>query len=111
MDNQKKNRVTIRAVAKQLPPHSRSTEEIIPFIETWLAGQDERFIRKVLKIFGNAGVSRRYSIMGPEEVFTRTSFEEKNDIYIRECTRLAEASLLKALDKAGWQADDIDYLI
>ncbi len=103
--------VRIKAAAKQLPPYTRSTDEIIPLVEAWLSGQEERFIRKVLKIFGNAGVSRRYSVMSPEEVFTSTSFEQKNDIYVRECTKLAEASLQKALDKAGWKAQDIDYLI
>jgi len=103
--------VKIKTVAKQLPPHTRPTSDIIPFIEQWLTGQDERFIRKVIKIFGNAGVDRRYSIMGPEEVFANSSFEEKNDIYIRECTKLAEMSLRKALDKAGWTAQDLDYLV
>ncbi len=103
--------VKIITVAKQLPPHTRPTSEILPLIEHWLAGQDERFIRKVIKIFGNAGVNRRYSIMSPEEVFANSSFEEKNDIYVRECTKLAEMSLIKALDKAGWKATDIDYLI
>jgi alkylresorcinol/alkylpyrone synthase len=103
--------VKIKAVAKQLPPYHRNTADIIPLVETWLAGQDERIIRKVIKIFGNAGVDKRYSIMSPEEVFTSTSFEQKNDIYVRECTKLAEQSLQKALDKAGWKAAEIDYLI
>lgn len=103
--------VKIISVAKQLPPYSRETADILPYIETWLAGQDERFIRKVHKIFGNAGVDKRYSIMSPDEVFTSTSFEEKNDIYVRECTRLAEQSLQKALDKACWKANEIDYLV
>ena len=49
--------------------------------------------------------------MSPEEVFNSTSFEAKNDIYIRECTKLAEMSMQKALDKAGWQANEIDYII
>lgn len=111
MDNKKNMPVKIKTVAKQLPPYTRKTADIIPFIETWLAGQDERFIRKVIKIFGNAGVDERYSIMSPEEVFTNTSFEEKNDIYIRECTKLAEQALQKALDKAGWKANELDYLI
>jgi predicted naringenin-chalcone synthase len=111
MDNQKNMSVKIKAVAKQLPPYYRNTAEITPLVEAWLAGQDERFIRKVIKIFGNAGVDKRYSIMSPEEVFTSTSFEQKNDIYVRECTRLAEQSLQKALDKACWKADEIDYLI
>ncbi len=103
--------VKIKTVAKQLPPYSRETADILPLIETWLAGQDERFIRKVIKIFGNAGVDKRYSIMSPEEVFTKTSFEEKNDIYVRECTKLAQQALQKALDKAGWNANELDYLI
>ena len=49
--------------------------------------------------------------MSPEDVFTNTTFEEKNNIYIRECTKLAEQALQKALDKAHWKAQDIDYLI
>ena len=111
MDNKKNMSVKIKTVAKQLPLYSRKTADIIPFIETWLAGQDERFIRKVIKIFGNAGVDERYSVMSPEEVFTCTSFEEKNDIYVRECIKLAEQALQKALDKAGWKANELDYLI
>ncbi|MGB2704512.1 MAG: type III polyketide synthase, partial [Chitinophagaceae bacterium] len=60
--------VKIKAVAKQLPPYSRLTADILPYVELWLAGKDERFIRKALKIFGNAGVDKRYSIMEPDEV-------------------------------------------
>ncbi len=103
--------VKIKAVAKQLPPYCRVTADILPYIETWLAGQDERLIRKVIKIFSNAGVDKRYSIMEPMEVFTATSFEEKNNIYVRECTKLAKRCLQNALDKANWIAQDIDYII
>ena len=46
--------VKIRAVSKALPPFNRATEEIVPFLDVWLSGQDERFIRKVKKIFENA---------------------------------------------------------
>lgn len=103
--------VKIIAVAKELPPHSRDTSDIIPFLDAWLSGQDELFIRKAKKIFENAGVGRRYSIMDPDAVFAPTTFEERNDIYIRECTRLAETALQKALRKANWVPTDIDYLI
>lgn len=103
--------VKIAAVAKELPKHYRVTEDIIPFVDSWLTGQDERFIRKVKKIFGNAGVDKRYSIMSPEEVFFNSSFEEKNDIYVRECTKLAVGALQKALDKASWKAGEIDFII
>ncbi len=103
--------VKIAAVAKALPKYYKDTPEIIEFLDHWLLGQDERFIRKVKKIFEGAAVDRRYSIMEPSEVFTATSFEEKNDIYIREAIVLGETVLQKALEKAGWEAKSLDYII
>ncbi|NNE78347.1 MAG: type III polyketide synthase [Pricia sp.] len=105
------NEVRVVTVAKELPPYSRKTAEILPWINIWLAGQEERFRRKVIKIFEGAAVDRRYSIMSPEEVFTKSSFEEKNAIYVREAKKLGKAVLNKALEKKGWSADSIDYII
>lgn len=103
--------VKIVTVAKQLPKYSRETKEILPLLDNWLQGQDERFIKKVKKIFEGAAVDKRYSIMEPLEVFTATSFEQKNDIYFREVIELGEQVLLKALDKAGWKSETLDYII
>jgi predicted naringenin-chalcone synthase len=103
--------VKIISVAKQLPKYSRKTSEIIPFLKIWMHNQEERFQRKVIKLFEGAGVDKRYSIMDPEEVFMNTSFEEKNKIYAREVTKLAEKSVEKALEKAKLKAIDIDYII
>lgn len=103
--------VKITTVTKQLPEYSRETKQVIPFVETWLEGQEERFKRKVIKIFEGAAVDKRYSIMDPSEVFTATSFEEKNRIYSREVKKLGTKVLQKALDKSGWEANSIDYII
>tara|TARA_R110001592_G_scaffold79617_13_gene237907 strand:- start:4476 stop:5546 length:1071 start_codon:yes stop_codon:yes gene_type:complete len=111
MDNTKLMSVKIISVAKQLPKYTRSTADILPYLEVWLSGQEDRFKRKVLKIFENAGVDRRYSIMDAEEVFLNTSFEEKNDIYVREVIKLGESALVKSLEKANLKPEDIDYII
>ncbi|WP_121313937.1 type III polyketide synthase [Flavobacterium sp. 102] len=103
--------VKIKTVAKQLPQFSRNTEEILPYLDAWLFGQDERFIRKVRKIFEGAMVDKRYSIMDPIEVFTNTSFESRNNIYVREMIDLGEKVLVKALEKAAWKPTDLDYII
>lgn len=103
--------VKIICVAKQLPKYSRTTEEILPFLDVWLEGQEERFIRKVKKIFEGAAVDKRYSIMDPIEVFESASFEAKNDIYVREVIDLGEKVLEKALKKAQWLPEDLDYII
>ena len=104
-------KVKITAAAKQLPKYYKETKDIIPFVNVWMQGQEERFQRKVIKIFEGAAVDKRYSIMNPEEVFTATSFEDKNNIYKREVIELAEKSLVKALDKAQLKPTDIDYII
>ena len=103
--------VNIICVTKQLPEFSRETSEIIPFLDAWLQDQDERFIRKVKKIFEGANVDKRYSIMDPIEVFTKTSFEERNQIYSREVIKLGEKVLQSALEKANWKPKDLDYII
>lgn len=103
--------VKIITVAKQLPQFTRTTEEILPYLKIWLSGQEERFKRKALKLFKNAGVDKRYSIMDAHEVFLNTSFEEKNNIYIRESIKLAESALKKSLQKAKLKPQDIDYII
>lgn len=112
MDHENKRmKVKITSVAKALPKYTRETKEIIPYLDLWLDGQESRFRRKIIKIFENAGVDRRYSIMDAEEVFNKTSFEEKNEIYERECVKLAEHSLIKALAKSSIKPGDIDFLI
>lgn len=101
----------IVTVAKELPQYCRSTEEIMPFLKIWLADEDERFQRKVAKIFEGAAVDKRYGIMNIEEVFEATSFEAKNAIYVREVKKLGKSVLQKALDQSGWAADSLDYII
>ncbi len=103
--------VTIKAVSKALPAYSRSTADILPLLDSWLIDQDDRFIRKVKKIFEGAAVDKRYSIMAPEDVFSDLSFEERNDIYVREGIKLGAECLETALEKASWQAQDLDYII
>lgn len=101
----------IVAVAKELPEYCRTTKDILPFVDLWLADEDERFRRKVVKIFEGAAVDKRYGIMNIEEVFTATSFEEKNAIYVREVKKLGKNVLLKALRQSNWEADSLDYII
>lgn len=103
--------VKLVTVAKELPQYSASTEETAPFVDAWLDGQDERFTKKVKKIFEGAAVDRRYSVMEPAEVFTATSFQDKNDIYTREVIKLGEKALRKALAKAQWDSQSLDYII
>ncbi|WP_150450881.1 type III polyketide synthase [Arenibacter lacus] len=101
----------IVTVTKETPAFSRATKEILPLVENWLSGQPDRYRRKVIKIFEGAAVDKRYSIMSPEDVFTATSFEKKNDIYVREVKKLGSRVLSNALEKSNWEAQSLDYII
>jgi predicted naringenin-chalcone synthase len=98
-------------LSKALPRYCRTTKEIIPFVNLWLDGQDERFRRKVVKIFEGSGVDKRYGIMPIEEVFTATSFEEKNRIYTREIKKIGLEALKSGLAKANWSPESLDFII
>jgi alkylresorcinol/alkylpyrone synthase len=101
----------ILASAKALPAYSRTTDEILPYVEKWLSAKDQRFKEKAMRIFKYAEVEKRYSIMDVKDVFTKTSFEEKNSFYSQEMTNLAEQALLKALKQANLTPQDIDIII
>lgn len=103
--------VKIIAVATQLAQYGQTTDEITELVKTWMRNQDNRYRRKVIKIMEGAGVDKRYSIMNPVEVFENPSFEARNDIYAREVKKMGKQVLQKALDKVGWKATDVDFLI
>lgn len=106
-----KNEPKILSTAIALPAFSRSTEDILPFVDAWLADQPERFRKKVNRIFRYAKVDRRYSVMDIEDVFKTTSFAEKNNFFLEKSIDLAEEALVKALAKAGLEPQDLDIII
>jgi alkylresorcinol/alkylpyrone synthase len=101
----------ILSAAIALPPFTKSLDESWEHIKAWIAPLPERTQKKILRIFRYANVDRRYAIMDIDEVFQETSFQEKNDYYQEKMTDLGEEALRKALDKAGLQATDLDYII
>ena len=103
--------VKLCQVSTKVPTYSRETQDVLPLVEFWLKGQDQRFIRKAIKIFEGAQVDKRYSIMRPEEVFSINSFEERNQIYSREAIQLGQSVLEKALQKAQWTPQSLDVII
>lgn len=104
-------RPKILAAVSALPKNVESTEKIIEYVEKWITQQDERTQKRFIKVFKNAKVSKRHSIMSIDEVFTNMTFEERNNIYIEKGTDLCEEVLLKGLKAANLKPTDIDFII
>ena len=103
--------VKIVEVSKILPEFERKTPEIIPYVERWLHHQEDRFIRKVVKLFEGAQVDRRFSMLDPEVVFTENSFEKRNHLYKKAAIRESAEALEKALVSANWTPESLDFII
>ncbi|MEO0337969.1 MAG: type III polyketide synthase [Bacteroidota bacterium] len=104
-------RPSVLGTAIQTPPYTKDTDEIIKDMEGHLADQEERFRRKILRIFKYAQVDRRYSIIPANDVLGQLSFEEKNDRYVKGVIDLATQVLAKGLEDAKVKANEIDYII
>ena len=63
--------VKVKTVATESPEFFQETKDTIPLLERWLEDQDQRYIRKAVKIFEGAQVDKRYAIMPPKDVFTK----------------------------------------
>ncbi|SFR47319.1 Predicted naringenin-chalcone synthase [Robiginitalea myxolifaciens] len=105
------NKVRIISARKALPRYARTTEEIMPSLMEWLRDEDRRKQRKAEKIFQGAGVRRRFGIMDIADVFTQTSFEEKNREYASAAVELGERALRTALNDSNWDPNSIDIII
>ncbi len=102
---------TILAIATVTPPHRHDTDAIITVAEAWLNAKDETFRIKALKIFRQAEVDQRYTILPLADIFRPMSLDEKNAIYREMIVNYAETALRDALTEASLAATDIDCLI
>jgi len=101
----------IIGTATALPEYSKSTGEILEYLDPFLANQSQRFRDKVKRIFKYAQVDRRYAIMPAEDVFRPMSFSEKNRRYVEAVKILSREVLQKALDDADIDGKELDYII
>lgn len=101
----------ILSTAIVLPPFTRSLDESWAHIKAWISPLPERQQQKILRIFKYANVDRRYAIMDIDEVFLKSSFEEKNRYYQDKMIELGDQALRLALQRANLEPTDLDYII
>jgi alkylresorcinol/alkylpyrone synthase len=102
----------ILSVASVKPKFQYSTKEIIEAADKyWLHNQEPKKRSLALKIFHGAEIESRGSVVSLEQVFTPTSFQEKNDLYIEAAKEMAENALLAACEKIDLPPHKLDYLI
>jgi alkylresorcinol/alkylpyrone synthase len=100
----------IVSIAAANPPHFVDSEEakrIMIRHARRLRVDEARF----LDILANTQIESRYTVLPGDELDSALSFEQRNDLYIRQCIELGERVARTALDRAGLAPQEIDSII
>ena len=92
----------INAVATATPPHRFTQTRVLE-----LAGYGD-LVRQ--GFFANSQIEGRYLYLDPDHVRTDESVDELNDRFCRGALEIGEAAARRALERAGWDAADVDFL-
>lgn len=101
---------TITTVATAVPPHVIPQAKAAAVMQRYFA-LDPAKLKSMLRLFENAQVKRRYSVLPLEELSKPHSLTESAQAYREHAVPLARKVASDCLDQAGLRAADIDLLI
>jgi alkylresorcinol/alkylpyrone synthase len=97
------------ALSTAVPPYVLDQRAVCARVSRLLGGRLE--VEKLLPVFGNAGIDRRYSCV-PIEWYEQThGWQERTQLFIDNAVALLERITLDCLDEAGLQREDIDAIV
>ena len=100
----------VLAVATAVPPYELGQSDVMRRIELAL-GPRSREIVRLLPMFGNTGIERRYSCV-PIEWYERLhEWPDRNRVYLDSALDLLESATRQVLARAGRQAAEIDAVV
>lgn len=101
----------LESIATAVPPHGYAQRDIKPFAASLFLPGLARADHRLLAVFDNSGIERRYFCMPLEWYAEPRGFAESNARWIEHATDLAERAARSALENAGLTAPDIDQLV
>jgi alkylresorcinol/alkylpyrone synthase len=100
----------ILAVATAVPPYELGQSEVTRRIELAL-GPRSREIVRLLPMFGNTGIERRYSCVPIEWYEQLHEWPERNRVYLDSALDLLESATRQVLARAERRPDEIDAVV
>jgi alkylresorcinol/alkylpyrone synthase len=98
------------AVSTAVPPFVLDQSDVAKRVEYAFSGV-HRDISRMMPIFGNAGIDRRYSCVPIEWYSQPHGWKERNELYIASAVSLLEKVTLDLLEKANIGRDAIDAIV
>lgn len=100
----------IASIATVVPPHILDTEHVIRQAGRIFARFGDDF-QRMLPVFANAGIGRRYSACPPDWFDGDNGWPERSERYLEGAEELFRAAAAQALAEAGLKANEIDAVI
>src|ERR1700736_2833645 len=97
------------AVATAVPPYPLDQDDVMERVRL-LLGRPQNLDR-LLPVFTNTGIRRRYSCVPIEWYYDAHGWAERNRIYIASALDLLEAATLQLLDRSGRDKGDITGVV
>lgn len=97
-------------MATAVPPFELGQREVVRRIDLAL-GPRSREIVRLLPMFGNTGIERRYSCVPIEWYETLHDWKDRNDVYLASALDLLERATTAALQRARRSAAEIDAIV
>ncbi|HEU5012674.1 MAG TPA: 3-oxoacyl-[acyl-carrier-protein] synthase III C-terminal domain-containing protein [Roseiflexaceae bacterium] len=101
---------SIRSVATALPPHILPQSTARRYAQHLFAPTMSH-IDRYLPVFEHAQIEQRHLVVPPEWFLGEHSFQESNDLFIREATALGERVARDCLAAAGVDPVDVDHIL
>jgi alkylresorcinol/alkylpyrone synthase len=99
----------VLAVATAVPPIVLGQSEVMRRIVA--LGPQSHQIMRLLPMFGNTGIERRYSCVPIEWYESLHEWPERNQVYLDSALDLLESATRRALERAQRSADEIDAIV
>ncbi len=92
------------------PPYEMELDALLAVFQQHY-GESLRHFDKIVSIFKNAGVGKRYLCETPETLVNLQDFPERNQRYQAAMKKYVVEAAQQALENAGRVAKDIDYIV
>jgi alkylresorcinol/alkylpyrone synthase len=102
---------SLLGIATVVPRYEIRQEDVMPRVQSYLPGVDKSALERLMPIYENAGIERRFSCVPPEWYGEPHGWEEKNRLYIENSVDLIEVSAAKAMTQSGVSAEELDLII
>ncbi len=99
----------LTAIATAVPPYELDQEDITRRVRVVFS--QEAVVERLLPVFGNSGIERRYSCVPIEWYYDTHSWPDRNAVYLDSAVTLLERAAREALERAGKSIEDVDAIV